>query len=40
MQPMAGPWLSPNEVTVKSFPIVFPDMPGIVTACAPGAYAW
>ncbi len=30
MQPMAGPWLSPNEVTVKSFPMVFPDMRGIV----------
>lgn len=32
MQPMAGPWLSPNEVTVNSFPIVFPDMCGIVPA--------
>src|SRR6185437_139312 len=26
MQPMAGPWLSPNVVTVNSLPIVLPDM--------------
>lgn len=26
MQPIANPWLSPNEVTLKSFPIVFPDI--------------
>ena len=25
-QPIAGPWLSPNEVTVNNFPIVFPDI--------------
>jgi hypothetical protein len=23
---MAVPWLSPKEVTVKSFPMVFPDI--------------
>src|SRR2546426_1080927 len=26
MQPMAGPWLSPNVVTVNSLPMVLPDM--------------
>ena len=26
MQPRASPWLSPNVVTVKSFPNVFPDI--------------
>src|SRR6516165_249000 len=26
MQPMAGPWLSPKVVTVKSLPMVLPDM--------------
>src|SRR6266404_5081260 len=26
MQPMAGPWLSPNVVTVKTLPMVLPDM--------------
>src|SRR5262249_29586167 len=26
IQPMAGPWLSPNVVTVNSLPIVLPDM--------------
>jgi hypothetical protein len=25
-QPIAGPWLSPNEVTQKSLPKVLPDM--------------
>ena len=25
-QPMAGPWLSPNEVTQNSLPMVLPDM--------------
>jgi len=25
-QPIAGPWLSPKEVTQKSFPKVFPDI--------------
>ena len=25
-QPIAGPWLSPNVVTVKSVPRVLPDM--------------
>ena len=30
MQPIAIPWLSPNEVTVKSFPMVFPDMAAIL----------
>ena len=25
-QPIAVPWLSPKEVTVKSFPMEFPDM--------------
>src|SRR5690242_2594638 len=25
-QPIAGPWLSPKDVTVKSFPRVLPDM--------------
>jgi hypothetical protein len=32
IQPIAIPWLSPKEVTVKSFPMVFPDMAGILTA--------
>jgi hypothetical protein len=26
MQPIAGPWDSPKEVTVKSVPRVLPDM--------------
>lgn len=26
MHPSAGPWLSPNEVTVNSFPKEFPDI--------------
>src|SRR5262249_58131783 len=26
MQPMAGPWLSPKVVTVKSLPMELPDM--------------
>ena len=26
MQPIAGPWLSPKVVTVKSLPMVLPDM--------------
>ena len=25
-QPMAGPWLSPNDVTQNSLPSVLPDM--------------
>src|SRR3977135_3816766 len=33
MQPMAGPWLSPNVVTVNSLPMVLPDM---VVRCARG----
>ena len=39
MQPIAIPWLSPNEVTVKSFPMVFPDMAAILTAGPPCAHA-
>ena len=39
MQPIAIPWLSPNEVTVKSFPMVFPDMTAILTAGPPRAHA-
>src|SRR6266704_1017652 len=27
-QPMAGPWLSPNDVTQNSLPSVLPDMEG------------
>jgi hypothetical protein len=26
MQPSAGPWLSPKLVTLKSLPIVLPDI--------------
>ena len=40
MQPIATPWLSPKEVTVKSFPMVFPDMGGILKLKLPLAHAW
>src|ERR1700724_500271 len=33
MHPMAGPWLSPNVVTVNSLPMVLPDM---IVRCASG----
>ena len=28
-QPMAGPWLSPKDVTQNSLPSVLPDMMGL-----------
>src|ERR1700730_126034 len=33
MHPIAGPWLSPNVVTVNSLPMVLPDM---IVRCASG----
>ena len=29
MQPSAGPWLSPKVVTVKSLPMLLPDMSSV-----------
>src|ERR1700730_13258989 len=37
MHPMAGPWLSPNVVTVKSLPMLLPDM--IVRCASARCYA-
>jgi hypothetical protein len=36
-QPIAGPWLSPKEVTQKSFPKVFPDIAVVQLAVADAA---